>query len=233
MISMAVEEIKKLVKELEETKRKISTSSKKLTELKRKHSAFWTQFQQECAKTLHDLTQDQIDCYEQENAAIEAWYSRERYRDYSTMQEMWKYRPRTSALYVKISSGYDCPYCMGRVGPKRPSWGCEEWGGYVRDYFQAWLRQNTDCWPPEKKALFEDARKEVEEYFAKAEPLEQSLADLYKKQKEIWNQLEEIWELCDRTLGKGKERAKEKARMERELDEALGIPSRDDVYWPD
>lgn len=230
---MAIETVRQLVTRLQEVEKELKASKEKLDALRSKHAKFWGQLKNECAQTSHNLTQEQIESYKREKTAHEDWYRRGRFQKYTTLQERWRSMPSMSVNYRRISNGYNCPYCRGHVGGAKPSWGIETWDGCARVSFNTWLNQDISNWPPEKKVLFERGKKEIEEYFAEAEPLEQSLEVLEKEKTEIWKQLEEIWSLCDNALGKWKERAKEEAEIERIIRKLNGTPSRDDVYYTD
>lgn len=130
---------------------------------------------------------------------------------------------------VKMAYGYDCPYCRSRVGL---NFGDEDWEEDVKSSLNRWLNQDTSNWPPEKIASYETAKKEVEEYFLEAEPLEQRISSLNQEQSEIKKQLNTIWHMCDDILGISSSMKGESeeiiSRLEREL-----YPHDQDAYYRD
>lgn len=205
MVFMAIETVLRLVTRLDEVQKEIAVIKERLNYIKSVHEKFWEILQQECEKTWHDLTQAQIDAYKNDVNAIH--------------------------VFGKCWISHVCPYCKGYVGCRRNH--VKSADVFSRKTFETWLIKDTNGWPQEKKSLFERGKKELKEYFAEAENLESRFEELCKEENEIHEQLREIWSLCDVALGKDTERAAEEARTERIIRNLSGIPSRDDVYYPD
>lgn len=112
--------------------------------------------------------------------------------------------------------GYSCPYCGGRVGGYHRQDDLRL-DIYSRSDFAKWLAQNTTNWSKERICIYEDAKKEVEEYFAQVEPLEQCIDSLIQERQDLDKQLDRIWHMCDKVLGKSREYEGTIAKLNRKL----------------
>lgn len=184
---MAMKDIERLVAKLESISRQISEKQSELSKLKEEHLAFWEAFQKECHGTGHSLTLEER----------EALYSNKKI-DISTTLGF--------RIHHWLVHGYMCPYCL--ENSKKIRWG-EVIPGLdlcKRKSFENWIGFKVDEWPSEKATTLVSAKKEVEDYFSKAESLEQEIEVLKKADEEIRNYLENIWKLLDVFLGHEKER---------------------------
>lgn len=187
---MAIEAVQEIVTKLKSVEAQISEKQAEREKLKKAHLDFWAKFQQECRETGHSLTQKERDALSNPDKY---------YTGRLTMFELHMDGLRTH--------GYRCLYCLRRV----PGW-VEDWSPKLdlskRESFNEWIGYQEDKWPPEKRVIFKKVKKEVDEYFAKAELLEQEIEKLKKEEKEYRDLLEPIWKLLDNALGYAKKRKK-------------------------
>lgn len=94
-----------------------------------------------------------------------------------------------------------CPYCRKLLFPVR--WDCDSWDPdsvLDKEFCSYWLEISENDWPPEKAEMLRRIKLAITNYFREAEPLLTNLQELYGKQSEIRNKLEEIFKLCDSIL---------------------------------
>ena len=209
---MAVESVRKLVERYKEIRVILESLSKELEDLQKSHKAFWIRLEQECYKTCHDLTPEQLQWWHNYDNCAPA------NRTPITSLTIWQFK-----LALR---GYECPYCRGHVGHQLRSWNPPVWDGYSKSSFESYLKQDITNCPHPKKALVEKAKKELTQYFAKAEPLEQRITSLQKERLAILNELEEIYKLSDRILGKSSDYESRIIELRREL-----YPRNPDDYY--
>lgn len=188
---MAVSAVEQLITRYKEITFELRQLEEELKKLKNEHRSFWEQYENQCAQTFHDLTPEQIKRHKTGKVSRAP-----------TIQDL------------RIMMGYKCPYCRGTVGRHR-RW--DEWDGYVKTSFNIWLNKDISNWPAYKQSLYMKARKEVEEHFSKAEPLEQHIERLRQAEKQILQDLDTIWHMCDSILGKSGQYELTIAELNREL----------------
>ena len=179
---MAVNAVQKLITRNKEISFELRQLEEELKRLKNEHGSFWEQYENQCAQTFHDLTPEEVRRHKTGKASRAP-----------TMQD------------IRIMMGYKCPYCRGTVGRHRRWDDSFVWDIYVKTSFNSWLKKDISNWPPHKQTLYMEAKKEVEEYFDAAEPLEQRIESIRQEQKQILKDLDAIWHMCDSVLGKGRE----------------------------
>ena len=192
---MAIEDVQELVTKLQEVQAQIRVKQSELEKLRKGHLDFWAQFQEECRKTGHSLTEKEKD----------ALSNPDKY--YTGKLTSFEFHMMTLRTH-----GYRCAYCLKRV-PGR----VEDWSLKLdlskRECFDNWIGNQADKWPTEKVSVLKKARKEVENYFAKAEALEQAIEALKKEEEAIRAPLEATWKLLDDSLGKSQQRKQSERKL--------------------
>lgn len=187
---MAIEAVQEIVTNLQKVQAQIAEKQSELEKLRKSHLEFWEKFQRECSETGHSLT-------DKEQDAIK--HPGKYYTGRLTVFEhhMWRLNLH----------GYRCDFCLRRV-PGR----VEDWSPKLdlckSESFDKWLGYQEDKWPLDKRTILKKVKKEVDEYFAKAETMEHELEKLKKEEKEYRDLLEPIWTLLDNALGYAKKRKK-------------------------
>lgn len=179
---MAVNAVQQLITRNKEISFELRQLEEELKRLKNEHRSFWEQYENQCAKTFHDLTPEQTKKY-----------------------KAGKVSRTPTMLDVRMMFGYKCPYCREWISRHRRWDDCHSWDGYVKTSFNSWLNKDISNWPEDKQALYIKAKKEVEDYFSKAEPLEQRIERLSQEEKQILQDLDTIWNICDLALGKSRQ----------------------------
>lgn len=187
---MAIEAVKEIVTKFQSIQAQIAEKQAELEKLKKAHLDFWAKFQRECSETGHSLTDKEKDAIKHPGK-----YNTGRLTVFE--HHMW----------MLELHGYRCDFCLRRVPGQ-----VEDWSPKLdlckRESFDKWLGYKEDKWPSDKKAILQKVKKEVDGFFAKAEPLEQEIEKLKKEEKEYRDLLEPIWELLDNALGYAKRRKK-------------------------
>ena len=225
---MAVEAVQELVTRFQNVQAQISEKQAELEKLRKAHLAFWEKFQKECEETGHSLTQEER----------EALSNPKSYPIYASKGHLTLFGFKIVGL---MQTGYRCPYCLkgvrgkgNEVYPQLDLRNKEcffgEWHGWIG------IHQEEDKWPLEKVAVLKSAKKEVEDFFGKAEPLEQAIETLKKEEEEIKVLLETTWELLDKALGKDVQRRRifnEYEERIREIERCIPRPYDPDAYYKD
>lgn len=223
---MASNAVKNVIKRREQIALEGAQITERLDAIKITHYNFWVSFQEQCEKTFHDRTLEQMESYNKRRD-MRSTMSQHRYRSSElSLQEQWKMTPPLTIDDLAMHHGYNCPYCLARVGGD--AFDDETWEGDARSFFTKWLNQDTTDWPAEKLTAYKSAKKEVEKYFAEAEVLEKRLVELKNEYDEILNDLETIWNMCDAVLGKSEEYESQIAELRKEL-----YPHNRDAYYTD
>ncbi len=200
---MAIKAIQELVTRLQNVQAQIVEKQSELEKLRKSHLDFWTKFQRECSEAGHSLT-------EKEKDAIK--HPDKYYTGRLTVFEhhMW---------WLKLH-GYRCDFCLTRVPGH-----VEDWSPKLdlckRESFDKWLGYQEDKWPLNKRIILKKVTKEVDEYFAKAEPLEQEIEKLKKEEKEYRDLLEPIWTLLDNALGYAEKRKKSEENIRDDYEQRI------------
>lgn len=217
---MAVNAVQQLVNRRNAIEKELKNKEKLLASLREAHYTFWTTLRSQCSQTFHDQTPEQV----KERRARSVMHEE---RQKIPFQRRLVHSSPFTFDDLKMMQGYCCPYCRGRVG------------GYQNDHdsrfdidsrsdFTSWLAQDTTNWPQERICIYEDAKKEVEEYFDQVEPLEQCMDSLIQERQDIDKQLDAIWNMCDKVLGKSREYESIIAKLNKEL-----YPHDRDAYYDD
>lgn len=206
---MAVNKVEQLVNRRKAIEKELKDKDERLKRLEEKHRRFWATLRGQCSETFHDQTPNQVELRRERSTMLQ---SRQRW----PLQQRLAHSSPFTMDDLKMMKGYSCPYCRGRVG------------GYANDHdnrfdinsrsdFVKWLAQDTTNWTQERIASYEKAKREVEEYFDEVEPLKQCIANLREELLGIDKQLDTIWHMCDKVLGRSREYDATIAKLNREL----------------
>lgn len=206
---MAVNAVQQLVNRRNAIEKELKNKEKLLASLREAHYTFWSTLRSQCSQTFHDQTPEQV----KERRARSAM--REERQKIPFQRRLYYSTPFTMDDF-KMMCGYSCPYCGGRVGGYHRQDDLRL-DIYSRSDFSSWLVQDTRNWTQERISTYEKAKKEVVEYFAQVEPMEQCIDDLIQERQDVDKQLETIWHMCDSVLGKSGEYKSTIAKLNREL----------------
>lgn len=217
---MAVNAVQQLVNRRDAIEKELKDKDERLTSLRKTHHIFWATLRNQCSETLHDQTPEQVERRRKRSAMYQeqrriSFHKRLEYSSPLTMDDL------------RMMRGYSCPYCRGRVGGY-PNETDSRFNINSRSDFTKWSAQDTTNWPQERICIYEDAKKEVEEYFDQVEPLEQCMDSLIQERQDIDKQLDAIWNMCDKVLGKSSEYESIIAELNKEL-----YPHDGDAYYTD
>lgn len=205
MIYLAIEAIKELVTKFQSIQAQIAEKQAELEGLRKTHFDFWAKFQEECGETGHSLTQEEREALAEYNKPDTRPYW---LRTIPMAADNYEHASLTQ-FDIRISNlsmhGYRCAYCLRRVSGRVEYWG-PKLNLCKRESFGEWIGYQEDKWPSDKRAILKKVKKEIDEYFAKAEPLEQEIEKLKKEEKEYRDLLDPIWKLLDNALGYAKRR---------------------------
>lgn len=218
---MAVNAVQQLINRRDAVEKEVKDKDERLTSLRETHHMFWATLRNQCSETLHDQTPEQVERRTKRSAMYQELHK-------ISFQERLTYSSPLTMDDLRMMRGYSCPYCRGRVGGY-PNETDSRFNINSRSDFAKWLAQDTTNWPQERICIYEDAKKEVEEYFAQVEPLEQCIDSLIQERQDIDKQLDAIWNMCDKVLGKSREYESIIAKLNKELYPHDG----DDAYYTD
>ncbi len=206
---MAVNTVEQLVNRRKAIEKELKDINERLTSLREAHHIFWATLRNQCSETFHDQTPEQVERRRERNAMYQE-------RQRNSFHKRLEYSSPFTMDDLRMMRGYSCPYCRGRVGGYENEMD-SRFDIDSRSDFAKWLVQDTSNWPQERICIYEDAKKEVEEYFAQVEPLEQCVDSLIQEGQDIYKQLDAIWNMCDKVLGKSREYEVTIAKLNREL----------------
>ena len=240
MIILAIENVQELIDRYQNLQAQIYKKQEELEKIKKAHIAFWEKFQRKCKETDHSLTQKEKEALS-ENALWDkksVWMPIKReYVKGVTTFDLKVARMRTH--------GYRCSYCLKAVLGTAELAAASlcvipELDLCKRESFEGWIGFQEDKWPRDKWFIFKKVKKEVDEYFLKAEPLEQELEALEKEKEEIKTSLKLIWDLLDNVLGYDEKRKEDERKLResyeqtiREINRANRPPRDPDAYYWD
>lgn len=207
---MAIEAVQELVTKLKNVQAQITEKQAELEKLRKAHLDFWAKFQKECSETGHSLTQEEREELAEYNKPKKVdtrpyWVRRmRRATDNYEHASLTQFDIRICNLFMH---GYRCAYCLRRV-PGKVEDRSPRLDLCKRESFDKWLGYQEDKWPSDKRVILKKVKKEIDKYFAKAEPLEQEIERLKEEEKEYRDLLDPIWKLLDNALGYAKQRKK-------------------------
>lgn len=217
---MAVNTVQQLINRRKAIEKELRDKQKRLEELQKEHYRFWSTFRTQCSEAFHDQVPEQVECRRERSVFLQE-------RQRLPLQQRLAYSPPFTMDDLKMMKGYSCPYCRGRVGGY-PSDHDRRFDIDSRSDFASWLVQDISNWPQDRVSTYEKAKKEVVEYFAQVEPMEQCIYGLIQERQDIDKQLDAIWNMCDKVLGKSREYKGTIAKLNREL-----TPYDRDAYYND
>lgn len=136
---MAVNAVQQLINRRVVIEKELKDKDERLKRLRETHYIFWATLRNQCSKTLHDQTPEQVERRRQRSAMREE-------RQKSPFQRRLEYSTPFTMEDFKMMCGYSCPYCGERVGGYHRQYdlGLDI---YSRSDFAKWLAQDTTNWP--------------------------------------------------------------------------------------
>ena len=196
---MLTDEVRELVHRFQSNMDRITSMHRLLGVLEQKYRTFWSEAQQKCELTSHDVVTIQ-----KENAEYERLSSKKTAGTLSDPAEIMLYQQlKTKCEYRKRhrSHSYSCMYCGKQLSEGHSFWEASfPQKIYRKEYLLRWLQTKPEEWPEEKRALLSEIQEGIGEYLNMAEPLQEKLKILTEDQIATRSELCEIFNLCDSVL---------------------------------